>query len=128
MNTLVHTTDELRASVEEGTRQVEAGQYYTDAQVKQYNSKKGNEKMKKHKIMKMQQSNRSKNNKLQILDKLVDVVGYVLGIGLLLRTLFKEEIQQSFLYPGILYFEVVLVTTSFIIIFWYLWEKHKEKK
>lgn len=84
--------------------------------------------MKQHKIMKMQQSNPSKNNKLQILDKLVDVVGYVLGIGLLLRTLFKEEIQQSFLYPGILYFEVVLVTTSFIIIFWYLWKKHKEKK
>lgn len=78
--------------------------------------------------MKMQQSNHSKNNKLQILDKLVDIVGYVLGIGLLLRTLFKEEIQQSFLYPGILYFEVVLVTTCFIIIFWYLWEKHKEKK
>mgnify|MGYP007038243988 CR=1 FL=1 len=34
MNTFVHTTEELRASVEEGTRQVEAGQYYTDAQVK----------------------------------------------------------------------------------------------
>lgn len=27
------TTEELRASVEEGTRQVENGQYYTDAQV-----------------------------------------------------------------------------------------------
>ena len=35
MNTFLHTEDELRASVEEGTRQVEAGQYYTDAQVKQ---------------------------------------------------------------------------------------------
>lgn len=33
MNTFLHTEDELRASVEEGTRQVEAGQYYTDAQV-----------------------------------------------------------------------------------------------
>ena len=28
-----YTTEELRASVEEGTRQVENGQYYTDAQV-----------------------------------------------------------------------------------------------
>ena len=35
MNTFLHTEDELRASVEEGTRQVEAGQFYTDAQVKQ---------------------------------------------------------------------------------------------
>jgi len=28
-----YTVDELRASVEEGTRQIESGQYYTDAQV-----------------------------------------------------------------------------------------------
>ncbi|MBR1878927.1 MAG: hypothetical protein IJ814_08015 [Paludibacteraceae bacterium] len=28
-----YTVNELRASVEEGTRQVESGQYYTDAQV-----------------------------------------------------------------------------------------------
>lgn len=35
MNTFLHTEAELRASVEEGTRQVEAGQFYTDAQVKQ---------------------------------------------------------------------------------------------
>ena len=35
MNPLLHTVDELRASVEEGTRQVEAGQYYIDAEVKQ---------------------------------------------------------------------------------------------
>ena len=28
-----YTDEELRASVEEGTRQVENGQYYTDAQV-----------------------------------------------------------------------------------------------
>ena len=35
MNTHLHTVDELRASVEEGTRQVEAGQYFTDAEVKQ---------------------------------------------------------------------------------------------
>ena len=34
MNTFMHSVDELRASVEEGTRQVEAGQYYTNAQVK----------------------------------------------------------------------------------------------
>ena len=28
-----YSVEELRASVEEGTRQVEQGQYYTDAQV-----------------------------------------------------------------------------------------------
>ena len=28
-----YTVDELRASVEEGTRQIESGRYYTDAQV-----------------------------------------------------------------------------------------------
>ena len=33
MNQFGYTVDELRASVEEGTRQVENGQYYTDAQV-----------------------------------------------------------------------------------------------
>lgn len=35
MNTQLHTIDELRASVEEGTRQVEAGQFFTDSEVKQ---------------------------------------------------------------------------------------------
>ena len=33
MENYLYTVDELRASVEEGTRQVERGQYYTDAQV-----------------------------------------------------------------------------------------------
>ena len=78
--------------------------------------------------MKMQQSNHSKNRKLQFLDKLVNVIGVVLGVGLLLRTLFKENIRQSRLYPGILYFEIVLVTVSFMIIFYYLWVKYREKK
>lgn len=34
MDQLVYTVEELRASVEEGTRQIENGQYLTDAQVK----------------------------------------------------------------------------------------------
>ena len=33
MEKYLYTVEELRASVEEGTRQVECGQYYTDAQV-----------------------------------------------------------------------------------------------
>ena len=33
MEQYLYTIEELRASVEEGTRQVERGQYYTDAQV-----------------------------------------------------------------------------------------------
>ena len=33
MDQLVYTVEELRASVEEGTRQIENGQYFTDAQV-----------------------------------------------------------------------------------------------
>ena len=33
MDQYSYTVEELRASVEEGTRQVENGQYYTDAQV-----------------------------------------------------------------------------------------------
>ena len=33
MEQYLYTVEELRASVEEGTRQVERGQYYTDAQV-----------------------------------------------------------------------------------------------
>ena len=76
----------------------------------------------------MKKSNNSQNKKLQFLDKLVNVTGFVLGAGLLLRTLFKENIRQSCLYPGILYFEIVLVTISFMIIFYYLWTKHKEEK
>ena len=35
MEQYAYTVDELRESVEEGTRQVENGQYYTDAQVNQ---------------------------------------------------------------------------------------------
>ena len=33
MEQYLYTAEELRASVEEGTRQVEQGQYHTDAQV-----------------------------------------------------------------------------------------------
>ncbi|MBQ0154296.1 MAG: hypothetical protein KBS70_05890 [Bacteroidales bacterium] len=33
MEQFPYSVEELRASVEEGTRQVENGQYYTDAQV-----------------------------------------------------------------------------------------------
>ena len=33
MEQKTYTIDELRASVEEGTRQIERGQYFTDAQV-----------------------------------------------------------------------------------------------
>ena len=33
MEQYMYSTEELRESVEEGTRQVERGQYYTDAQV-----------------------------------------------------------------------------------------------
>ena len=33
MEQYLYSVEELRASVEEGTRQVERGQYYTDAQV-----------------------------------------------------------------------------------------------
>lgn len=33
MEQYLYSAEELRASVEEGTRQVEQGQYYTDAQV-----------------------------------------------------------------------------------------------
>lgn len=33
MEQYLYSVEELRASVEEGTRQVEQGQYYTDAQV-----------------------------------------------------------------------------------------------
>ncbi len=33
MNDYPYTVEELRASVEQGTRQIESGHYYTDAQV-----------------------------------------------------------------------------------------------
>jgi len=33
MEPLTYSVEELRASVEEGTRQIENGQYFTDAQV-----------------------------------------------------------------------------------------------
>ena len=84
--------------------------------------------MKQHKIMKMQQSNHSKNNKLELFKKLVIGVGYVWTLTFLCSALFREEIHNLNLYPWLIYVGDAILAIGFAIIIYYSWLSKKVRK